>query len=301
MITSTCEEGTEKEQNGMDFLQNMNLAMEYIERHLTDEISPTELAGIAGCSAYHFARMFSFISGIPLSEYIRHRRLTAAAFDLQRDGVKVIDVAMKYGYDSPTSFNRAFQNLHGIPPKEARVKGRQLKSYPVMSFHLSVRGDVQMNYRIEEKGEFTIAGIKERMTMVAGEENFKRITELWANLSGDDAGKIMSLSDGFIEGLIGVSANHDGESFDYYIAATTGGNTETDLPTLCVRAATWAVFESVGALPDAIVGVWRRIFSEWFPNSGYENAELPTLEIYSEGDITADDYKCELWVPIVKA
>jgi AraC family transcriptional regulator len=174
----------------------MNLAMEYIERHLTDEINPSELAGIAGCSAYHFVRMFSFISGIPLSEYIRRRRLTAAAFDLQRDGTKVIDVAMKYGYDSPTSFNRAFQNLHGIPPKEARVKGSLLKSYPVMSFHLSVRGDVQMNYRTEGKGEFNIVGIKERMTMVAGEENFKRITELWANLSGGDAGKIMSLSSG---------------------------------------------------------------------------------------------------------
>jgi AraC family transcriptional regulator len=273
--------------------------MEHIEKNLDGEISPSELAKYVGCSAYHFTRMFSFIAGISLSEYIRRRRLTSAAFDLQQ-GAKVLDTAVKYGYDSPTSFNRAFQNLHGIAPKEARKKGSQMKSYPVMSFHLSVRGDVQMNYRIEERGAFCLAGIREKMAMVGGEENFRRITELWAGLTGDNAGRIMSVSNGLMDGLVGASANHDGESFDYYIAATVDDNVETDFELLHVPATTWAIFESVGALPDAIVNVWRRIFSEWFPTSGYENAELPTLEIYSEGDTTADDYKCELWVPIAK-
>lgn len=244
--------------------------------------------------------MFSFIAGIPLSEYIRRRRLTAAAFELQKSDAKVLDIALKYGYESPTSFNRAFQSLHGVPPKAARIKGIKLKSFPVMSFHLSIKGDVQMNYRIVEKEEMLLVGIKRNMALVNGDEDFDAISRMWAELSHEQARELMMLSNCAIEGLIGVSTNNDGQTVDYYIASTSDITDTADWHTLHIPATTWGVFESVGALPDALVNIWQRIFSEWFPTSGYECAELPTLEIYSDGDNQEDNYKCELWLPIIK-
>ncbi len=126
----------------MDFLKNMNEAIKYIEENLTNDIDFKEVARRAFCSEYHFRRMFSFLTGITLSEYIRRRRLTLAAFELKDSNVKVIDIAMKYGYNSPDSFTRAFQNLHGITPSEARNNGHSLKAYPRITFHLSIKGAI---------------------------------------------------------------------------------------------------------------------------------------------------------------
>lgn len=125
-----------------DWLDRMNSAMEYIETNLADNILYDEIAQRACCSTYHFQRMFPFITGVSLSEYIRRRRLTLAAFERQTTDAKVIDVAMKYGYDSPEAFARAFKNLHGIMPISARDKGVSLKTYPRMSFHISIKGDI---------------------------------------------------------------------------------------------------------------------------------------------------------------
>ena len=143
----------------MDWLDRMNRAMDYMETHLADEISYEEIARKACCSSYHFQRMFPFITGVPLSEYIRRRRLTLAAFDLQTAGCKVIDVALKYGYESPESFTRAFKSLHGISPAAARRVGASLKAYPRMAFQLSIKGDIEMKYRIETREAFDVFGI----------------------------------------------------------------------------------------------------------------------------------------------
>lgn len=117
----------------MDSLRSMNNALEYIEEHLTEEIDYSEVSKIAYCSEYHFKRMFSFLAGISLSEYIRRRRLTLAALDLKDRDLRIIDVAVKYGYNSADSFSRAFHSLHGILPSEARSENTQLKAYPRMT------------------------------------------------------------------------------------------------------------------------------------------------------------------------
>jgi len=143
----------------MDWLERMNSAMNYIETNLADNISYDDIAQIACCSTYHFQRMFPFLTGISLSEYIRRRRLTSAAIELQTTDVKVIDVALKYGYQSPEAFARAFKNLHGIMPTSAREQGVSLKAYPRISFHISIKGDVEMNYRIEQRGAFEMFGV----------------------------------------------------------------------------------------------------------------------------------------------
>ena len=134
----------------MDLLKNMNGAIKYIEENLTCEIDFTEVARLAFCSEYHFKRMFSFLAGVSLSEYIRRRRLTCAAFELRGSHVKIIDMAIKYGYNSPDSFARAFQQLHGITPSEARNNGHSLKAFPPMTFQLSIKGGSEMNYRMED-------------------------------------------------------------------------------------------------------------------------------------------------------
>lgn len=123
----------------MDWLERMNDAISYIENNLTTEIKYEELSRIVCCSIYHFQKMFSFLTGVPLSEYIRRRRLTQAAYELSNSNIKVIDLALKYGYESPDSFTRAFQNMHGVTPTKARKMGIVLKAYPRMSFHISIK------------------------------------------------------------------------------------------------------------------------------------------------------------------
>ncbi len=123
----------------MDWLDSMNRAMDYIELHLTDKIEYEQLAKIVCCSVYHFQRMFSFMSGVSLSEYIRRRRLTLDAIELQNSNTKIIDIAMKYGYESPEAFSRAFKGMHGVAPKATRNMGIMLKAYPRMTFYLSIK------------------------------------------------------------------------------------------------------------------------------------------------------------------
>ena len=141
----------------MDLLAKMNESIEYIEAHLADEISYEKVAQIACCSTYHFQRMFPFITGVTLSEYIRRRRLTLAAFELQTSQTKVIDVALKFGYESPEAFARAFKQQHGIPIA-AKEDGHSLKAYPRLQFHISIKGDEVMNYRIEQREGFEMFG-----------------------------------------------------------------------------------------------------------------------------------------------
>ena len=143
----------------MEWIERLNEAINYIEEHLADEIDYEELAKIAGCSTYHFQRMFAYMANVSLSEYIRRRKMSLAAVDLQGGDAKIIDVALKYGYSSPTAFNRAFQTIHGIAPSLVRSQGVSVKSFPPMTFKITVKGVEEMNYRIEKKEAFRIVGV----------------------------------------------------------------------------------------------------------------------------------------------
>ena len=162
----------------MEWLKRMNDALSYLEDNLDEHIDYPKLAKIACTSVYNFQRMFSFITDVSLSEYIRRRRLTLAAFELQNSSIKVIDLALKYGYESPEAFTRAFLNVHGVTPTLARNKGVQLKAYPRLSFHISIKGDVEMNYKIEQKDAFTVFGVEGIFTTENG-ENLKTIPKFW--------------------------------------------------------------------------------------------------------------------------
>ena len=283
----------------MDWLTRMNRAIDYIDENLDGTIDYDSIASLACCSTYQFAKMFSVITDISLSEYIRRRRLTRAALELQTSDIKVIDLGLKYGYDSPTAFNRAFQNMHGLAPSAARKKGVFLKSYPRITFQFSIKGDEEMKYRIEEKAAFRAVGFKQKMSIVNG-ENLDRIPKMWANLPEADYGKLCAAGNGEPKGLLGICANFNGEEFDYYIACATTLAVPEEMSSLEIPQATWAIFESVGPLPDAIQNLTKRIFSEWLPSSGYEQDDVPQFEVFPAGDIHSADYVCEVWFPIRK-
>ncbi|MEA5057903.1 MAG: AraC family transcriptional regulator [Anaerotignum propionicum] len=289
----------------MDSISCMNYAMAYIEEHLTEEIDYSEISRIAYCSEYHFKRMFSFLSGITLSEYIRRRRLTLAALDLKDRDLRIIDVAVKYGYGSADSFSRAFHSMHGFLPSEARNENIQLKAYPRMTFQLSIKGGCEMNYRIVEKEQFKLVGFKKRVPIVFEGVNpdIAKMTEL---LTPDVIKQLKSVSNVEPIGIISASTNFSEErmeetgELDHYIGVATSKNEIAEFDILEIDASTWAVFESIGPFPDTLQNVWGRIYSEWFPSSGYEVARGPEILWNESPDTSNPKYKSEIWIPVKK-
>ncbi|MCT8137811.1 AraC family transcriptional regulator [Anaerobacillus sp. CMMVII] len=288
----------------MDWLKRMNGAINYIEDNLTGSIDYNEAAKIAYCSKYHFQRMFSYITDVPLSEYIRRRRLTLAAFDLQDSDLKVIEIALKYGYESPEAFTRAFQKLHGVTPSRARHVGSKLKAYPRMSFHISIKGDVEMNYRIEQTNDLEIFG--KDIVLKPDDSPFIILPqfgdEIWENGThdriNDIAGNIRGTS------LYGVHFDFKDDGSRRYMFGWNKPDREIpdEFISLMIPKTTWAVFEGRGSMPDglAIQDIWKRIYSEWFPTSGYEQTVGPCIEKYYWADRNQEDYICEVWIPVVK-
>lgn len=281
----------------MDWVKRLNAAINYIEEHLTDEPDYEQLGGIACCSAYHFQRMFGYMAGISLSEYIRRRRMSRAVADLQSGDLKIIDTAAKYGYESPTAFNRAFQSVHGFAPSQAREVGRILSSFPPISFQITIRGAVQMDYRIEKKEAFRIVGLSAPLEQEI-EKNFETVPALWGKAAQDGIiAKLASMMNAQPMGILGVSAcNGAAEQWWYYIAVAStlpaAGFEEYVVP-----AATWAVFSGRGN-GISIQELEKRIVTEWLPTSGYEYGTGPDVEVYL--DPTPENTRYEVWVPVIK-
>lgn len=282
----------------MEWIERLNSAISYIEEHLSDEIDYEQVSKIACCSAFHFQRMFSYIAGVPLSEYIRRRRMTMAAVDLQGSDAKVIDIALKYGYDSPTAFNRAFQRLHGIAPSHAKIDGIDLKAFPPISFKITIRGDVEMNYRIEKKDAFRIIGIAEPLYKEI-EKNFEIVPNMWqkAAMNGT-VEKLAAMIKNEPMGVLGVSVCNDQDNWKYFIAIASDDRIDGQFEEYIVPATTWAIFYGEGSMPHSIQELEKRIVTEWLPTSGYEYANAPDIEVY----LTADpqNTKFEVWIPVMK-
>lgn len=289
----------------MDSLRSMNNALAYIEEYLTEDIDYSEVSKIACCSEYHFKRMFSFLSGIGLSEYIRRRRQTLAALDLKDTNLRIIDIAVKYGYDSADSFSRAFHSMHGILPSEARSENAQLKAYPRMTFQLSIKGGCELNYRIVEKSPFKLVGFKKRVPIIFEGVNpeIAKMTEL---LTPEVIKELKALSNVEPTGIISASTDfsvgrmEEKGELDHYIGVATSSDETAEFDVLKIEASAWAVFESIGPFPETLQNVWGRIYSEWFPSSGYEAVEGPEILWNESADTGKPKYRSEIWIPVKK-
>lgn len=205
----------------MEWIERLNKAINYIEEHLTRDVDYAEAAKAACCSTYHFQRMFAYMAGIPLSEYIRRRKMSLAAVDLQSGDEKIIDIALKYGYASPTAFNRAFQSVQGISPSAARKEGAALRTYPPISFKITVKGVEEMNYRVVEKEGFRIIGVSQPLHKEL-EQNFMTVPKMWQQAAADGTiGRLAAMMNGQPMGLLGVSACNDEEEWRYYVAVAS--------------------------------------------------------------------------------
>ncbi len=281
----------------MDWAQCFNEAIRFLERDLTQPPDVEAAARLAGCSVFHFQRMFAYVAGMPLSQYLRRRKMSLAAEELQIDG-KINEVALRYGYASPTAFNRAFQAVHGIAPSEAKNEGAVLKAYPPVRFHLALTGGAALEYRIERHGAFSIIGISADIGSEM-EQNFQHAPALWARAAAKGlVEKLMPLMDTQPRGLLGVSSQTQNEHWRYWLAVASTQAPPAWAQSAQVPAAVWAVFPGRGAMPRAIQQLEKRIVTEWLPGSGYEYGDAPDIEVYRTPN--PQDASFEIWLPVTK-
>ncbi|MCL2547010.1 MAG: AraC family transcriptional regulator [Oscillospiraceae bacterium] len=293
----------------MNVLGHLNEAMAYIEKNLDGDIDVQYAAQIACCSEYHFRRMFSFLSGMSLGEYIRNRRLAEAALVLSNTDEKVIDVALQFGYESPDAFSKAFRAMHGITPMQVRKSDVSIQSFTPMTFQLNIKGGHKMDYRIIEKGAFNIIGVSGRIPLIYNGAN-SHTADVWKKLRQEDLLVLMEYSVVEPKGILNVYANYEdktveGTTLDYFVGIVADAILPERLMerynVLTVEASTWAVFTSVGKHPDAAQETWARIADTWFPSSDYEMTGAPELMWYESYDFGKFDFKTEIWLPVRKA
>ena len=279
----------------MEWIERLNKAINYMEEHMTEEIDYEQVAKIACCSSYHFQRMFAYLANVPLSEYLRRRRMSLAVADLQNGDEKIIDIAMRYGYSSPTAFNRAFQSVHGIAPSAVKKDGVSLKSFLPINFKITVKGVEEMNFRIEKKEAFRIVGVAEPLHRDI-EKNFEIVPQMWqkANTNGT-VQKLAAMMDSQPKGLLGVSACNDSEEWRYFIAVASTQETDAALEEYVVPSFTWAIFSGEGQ-GLTVQELEKRIVTEWLPTSGYEYDNGPDIEVYLSPD--PQNMKFEVWIPV---
>lgn len=284
----------------MAWIESLQRAIDYMEEHLLEDIMMEDIARQANSSPFHFQRTFAILTDISIGEYLRRRRLTLAAQELCSTNDKIIDLALKYGYDTPEAFTKAFRRQHGISPSEARRYTGKLKSYSRLVIQVSLKGAEPMQYKVVEKESFEVIGIKEGFSYGNG-ENLSGIPKMWDKANQDGTcDLLLCKNNGIVKGVLGVCVDKSktDKQMDYWIAAAHDGETPDGYLKMEVPASKWAIFEVHGPMPDAIQNVWKQIYSEWFPSSGYEHAGTPDLEVYTAGNGADPDYYSEVWIPI---
>ena len=296
----------------MDWITGMQKAIDYIEANLTEEIDYEKVAAESFSSSYHFQRVFSILCGYTLGEYIRLRRLSLAGAELANGKGKVIDIALKYGYDSPDSFAKAFQKFHGITPSQARADGSKLKSFSRLSIKISLEGGSIMNYRIVEKDEIILTGYKRHFTGVPG-ERMEQEKEMYITTRPLQY-ILQGLSGNFAE-TIDIITNIDDDGYDFYIASqlneynlnhldvVLGKDFSDYYENITIPKCTYAVFETEKCQFPTVVSpdLRRKIASEWLPNSEYQLSQAPEFVVthWYRDERRKQRYR-ELWIPIKK-
>lgn len=275
--------------------------MEYIEKNINNDLDIEEAARVTPYSAYHLQKIFTYLSGVSLVEYIRRRKMTLAAMELQSNGTKIIDLALKYGYDNADSFSRAFSKLHGVSPSIARIGKTPLKVFPKLFFQISIKGDIEMDFQIVELEALRIVGLRKRFYHDE-QRNTQTISEFRNELRQNGTlSEILKFNNGKFEDEVGVCANGDGEGLDYFVATTTSlEQAPLGLEIFDFPKNTYAVFHFTGSLYKTMPAVEKMIFSEWMPSSGYTPVDGADFEVYSKLPIDSSDYEFWSYVPVKK-
>lgn len=287
----------------MDWITGIQRALDYTEEHLTEEIDYEAVAGQAYSSAFHFQRMFGMLCGFSLGDYIRERRLTLAADELIRTDDKVIDIALRYGYDTPESFSRAFTRFHGITPTAAR-HGGNVKSFSRLFVKLILSGGNTMDYRIETEQAFRVVCKKKRVNKPQGDTAAADISAFWNECRQNGTIEALCRYAKFdnLQGILGIcfSGEMADSGFPYGIGAEYNGNPvkETDFDVIEIPAYTYAVFQCKGKMPDAFKETYQKICTEFFPQSNYEYGNGLELEVYPSADTQDPEYTCEIRIAV---
>lgn len=285
----------------MDWNNKLTLIVDYVENHLQrteEEIDTDEIAKIAECSFDFFQKVFSYMNKISFSEYVRARKLTLAGYELKSSPIKIIDLAYKYGYDSPTSFTKAFSKFHGVSPTEARENQTSLVVYPKMKINVNEK----YSWSLQTKPSFRLIG---KMTIISCENNqhFEKIPGFWSQCFRDGTfSKLLNLNDGSINGVFGLTVdfNYEENSLTYAIMTNSTTLNLDSFEELILPEHTWAVFDCFGAIPKAIQDGWRYLNEEWIIQYPFKHADSPELEWYGEGNTFSDSYHSQIWIPILK-
>ncbi len=276
----------------MEWVDRMNQVIDYLEAHLCYEISPEEISRIMACPYSVFMRSFAPITGIQLSEYLRRRRLTCAAYDLQTTQQRILDIAIKYGYDSADAFTAAFKRMHGLTPQEARRPNAQLKFHARLTFTFMITGGEEMIYKIIEKSTFQVLGIR-RTTPYGG--------GTWAIVKADGTADRMKKISGHHCNLglcfgFDPSGNNDYMCGIEYSGEPIPGFDYYQYPDL-----TWLIFSAKGSISAGCLGqTWKRIYGEFMPQSEYCQMDLPTIENYIQWDEALDLCHVDIMIPVQK-
>lgn len=293
----------------MDWISGIQNAINYVESNITEEIDYEEVAKKAYSSSFHFQRVFSIMCGFTLGDYIRQRRLSLAGSEISFSTEKVIDIAMKYGYDTPESFCRAFTRFHGISPSQARKSGVPLKSFSRLSVKLILDGGNLMDYRIENKEAFKVIGNKKYVSCKK-ELTSTEISLFWKHCTDDNTTgrleKYISPDNEKLFGrsILGASFGNDASDsdFPYAICAVYNGIpvTDDDFTVEEIPQHTYVVFTCTGRMPEAFQKLYNQIYTEFFPQSEYQPCIGTDFEAYPSDDVTSEDYTWELWIAVEK-
>lgn len=284
----------------VEWTNAVSRAVDYIEEHITDDISVKDIANHVYMSPFYFQRGFGMLCGYTVAEYIRNRRLALAGGELAAGKIKVIDAALKYGYDSPDSFTKAFVRFHGVTPAAVRRGEMMIKTFAPLKINISLKGGYIMNYKIVKKESFKVAGVSKRFDY---ETCKAEIPKFWAEHKQSEADK-------HIMGMFGINIDEQmgGKDFEYLIADICGSETKPQ-PGVQIRTIpefTWAIFSCDGPMPEALQDVNTKIFSEWLPAlKEYEFAAGYCIEMYDDASkypkgIADENYHSEIWIPVKK-
>ena len=285
----------------MEWNEKLQQIIDYIENHLQRKEEPIdieEISSIAGCSFSFFQKVFSYMNGISFAEYIRYRKLTLAGYDLKSTNIKVVDLSYKYGYESPTSFTKAFQQFHGVSPKQARENDAELQVYPKMN----LINKQKYIWRLESKESFRLVGKRIKVSC-SNNAHYKEILKFWSDIQKDGTFlRLISMDEGNPMGMFGMFGKYDKyfNEIEYSIMVISNQELPQGFVEYIIPEVTWAIFDCRGAMPQAIQSGWKFLNEEWIIKYPFKHAKCPEFEWYSNGNVYDQNYLSQIWIPILE-